>query len=303
MLDGASPLALASSHALGQRPSRRAALRGVGVAMVSMLAGCSSSPGHVAVAAPAFPMVLSIDDGPMLARMPLLTPGQRHEALRAALASESVQAVMFMTLSFGADRPEGLDLARQWSSEGHLLANHTVSHLDLHDPAVTLARYLSEVDACEAFGRQLPNWRLWFRATYLNTGRDEKERQALLRGLAARGYLLAEVDLDSRDWQFAALLQARLQAAPDRDDEGVHALRQRFLRQLDERTGDLARQAREERKADGAGQPDRARVLLVHDHLPMALWLPEVLALMRRHGFAFVAPQHVWSADPDRRLQ
>jgi hypothetical protein len=39
-------------------------------------------------------------------------------------------------------------------------------------------------------------------------------------------------------------------------------------------------------------------VLLVHDQLPMALWLPEVLALMRRHGFVFVAPEHAWPPAP-----
>ncbi len=282
--------------------ARRATLRGLAAMTLVPLAACGTrglpggAPARGEPAAAALPMVLSMDDGPLLAPLALLTPARRHAAMREALAHEAVEAVMFMTAGFGADRPEGLALAQAWAAAGHRLANHTVSHLDLHDPAVTLERYLAEVDACEALGRTLPNWRRWFRATYLNAGRDEAQRGALRQALAVRGYVLAEVDLDSRDWQFAGPLQAQLLGTPDAQAPAVQALRERFLRQLGERTAALAAAARAE--AGGAAVAPRPRVLLVHDQLPMALWLPEVLALMRRHGFGFVAPESAWPAAP-----
>ena len=291
-------------------PTRRHALCGLAAMALAPLTGCATGPGAERVDAFApLPLVLSLDDGPMLAPLTLLTPAQRHDAMRAALAHEGVEAVMFMTAGIGADRPEGLALARAWAAAGHRLGNHTVSHLDLHDPSVTLERYLAEIDACEALGRTLPRWRRWFRATYLNAGRDEAQRQALRDALAARGYGLAEVDLDSRDWQFAGPLQAQLLSTPDAQAPAVLALRARFLAQLDERTAALAAAARAERResalargstsgATRATTLPRPRVLLVHDQLPMALWLPEVLALMRRHGFGFVAPERAWPATP-----
>jgi len=237
----------------------------------------------------ALPLVMTVDDGPLLAPMPLLAPAERHAALRAALAATGAPAVLFITLGFGADRPEGLALARRFAEDGHRLANHTVTHLDLHDPQVTLARYAGEIDACDAVGRTLPNWRRWFRATYLNAGRDAAERDALQRVLAARGYRLAEVDLDSRDWQFSAPLQTRLLAEPDPQAAGVRELRTRFLGQLRERGAALAEQGRRE--------PGRAQVLLVHDHLPMALWAADVVALMHELGFGFVEPERAWPAE------
>lgn len=237
----------------------------------------------------AMQLVMTIDDGPLLAPLPLLEPAERHAALRAALAATGAPAVLFMTAGFGADRPEGLALARRFAEDGHRLANHTVTHLDLHDPQVTLAHYAGEIDACDAVGRTLPNWRRWFRATYLNAGRDAAERDALQRVLAARGYRLAEVDLDSRDWEFSAPLQTHLQAEPDPQAAGVRELRTRFLGQLRERGAALAGQARRE--------PGRAQVLLVHDHLPMALWLADVVALMHELGFAFVEPERAWPVE------
>lgn len=299
------------------------AVTGLNRPLAAASPGAAPASGSQPAPEPAtLPMVLSIDDGPMLATLTLLSPAQRHDAMRAALAHERVEAVMFMTAGFGADRPEGLALAQAWAAAGHRLANHTVSHLDLHDPAVTLDRYLAEIDACEALGRTLPHWRRWFRATYLNAGRDAAQRQALREALAARGYTLAEVDLDSRDWQFAGPLQAQLLSTPDARAPAVQALRTRFLQQLDERTAALAAAARAELRERAAHAPaavpgggstgaraaaadpasrtahPRPQVLLVHDQLPMALWLPEVLALMRRHGFVFVAPEHAWPPAP-----
>lgn len=285
---------------------RRRLLLGTAAWGLGLAAGCAqtsrtsqttqtaqpAAPGPRATPPRSWPLVLTIDDGPLLAPTPLLSPAQRHQALLGALAAHQATAVLFMTVGFGADRPEGLALARAWAHAGHRLANHTVSHLDLHDPTVTMARYLAEVDACEAVGRQLPGWRRWFRATYLHAGRTPAEQQALRQALAERGYLLAEVDIDSRDWAYAAPLQAQLLSTPDPADPAVLALRDRFLAELWARSATVASEAAAEQARTGAAP--RPRVLLLHDHLPLALWLPMVLAGLRQQGFDFVPPEAAW---------
>lgn len=267
------------------RPDRRAFGRAAAALLMAgpacLAAASGPRPG-------ALPLVMTLDDGPLLQPMPLLSPAERHAALRSALAATGAPAVLFMTLGFGADRPEGLALARRFAADGHRLANHTVTHLDLHDPQVTLARYAAEIDACDAVGRTLPNWRRWFRATYLNAGRDAAERGALAGVLDSRGYRLAQVDLDSRDWQYSAPLQTRLLADPDPRSAGVRELQRQFFAQLRQRAAALHEQGRHD--------PSRPQVLLVHDHLPMALWLADVVALMHELGFAFVEPERAWPA-------
>lgn len=271
---------------------RRACCVATGRLLMGLAAAPALLPGCAGPAArTGLPMVLTLDDGPMLAPMPLRTPAQRHAAYRAALADAGITATMFMTLGFGADRPEGLALARAWGDAGHRLANHTVTHLDLHDPQVTLARYAAEIDACDTVGRTLPGWRRWFRATYLNEGADAAQRAALRQALADRGYVLAAVDLDSRDWQFSAPLQTLLLSQSDPEDPGVRSMQAQFLGQLHERAAQRARAVR-----DAPSRPGTPSVLLVHDHLPMALWMPQTLAVLRDAGFRFVAPEAAWPA-------
>lgn len=222
-------------------------------------------------------MVLSIDDGPSLQATPRLTPQQRHAALLQALQQRRVTAVLYVTLDFGANRPEGMALARAWGDAGHLLGNHTVTHADLNDDKVPLDRYLGEIATCEAAMNALPGWRRWFRATYLNEGHTPERREGLQRFLAEQRYRLAPVDLDSRDWQYAPRLATLLlDAAGD-----ASALKAEFLQQL------LAR-ARAMRSALERNTPF---VLLMHDNLLSALWLGEVLDALRAEGFVFVHPE------------
>jgi len=222
-------------------------------------------------------MVLSIDDGPSLQATPRLTPQQRHAALLEALQQRRLTAVLYVTLNFGANRPEGMALARAWGEAGHLLGNHTVTHADLNDEKVPLASYLREISACEAAMHTLPGWRRWFRATYLNEGHTPERREGLRRFLAEQGYRLAPVDLDSRDWQYAPRL-ATLLLDPAGD---ASALKTEFFQQL------LSR-ARAMRSAQERSTPF---VLLMHDNLLSALWLGQVLDALTAEGFSFVHPE------------
>lgn len=233
------------------------------------------------VAAHAQPLVLSIDDGPSLMSTPRLSPAQRHAALRQTLQRHGITAVLYVTLNFGADRPEGLALARAWGEAGQLLGNHTVTHADLHDEAVPPEQYLAEIAACDAALNTLPGWRRWFRATYLHEGHTEARREGLRRFLEARRYRLARVDLDSRDWQFAPRLAALL-FDPTADGE---ALKSAFIGQLLERARAMPPAA--------PGAP--ARVLLLHDNLLTALWLDDIVRALQAQGFHFVHPEQAWA--------
>ncbi len=230
-------------------------------------------------------LVLSIDDGPSLATTPRLSPAQRHQALLDTLARHRITAVLYVTLDFGADRKQGLEMALQWGEAGHLLGNHTVTHLDLHDPAVSLVRYQDEILQCDSAMGGLPVWRRWFRHTFLHEGDTPGKREGLRRFLAAQGYRPAPVDLDSQDWRFDPLLLARLQD-PQADDV---ALKQAFLAQLRDR----ARALRQQGAAPGASAAPR--VLLVHHNLAMALWLDDVVRLLQAEGFVFVHPETAFS--------
>ena len=63
-------------------------------------------------------VAFTFDDGPRLEATPLMSPQQRNQAMLDALAAHHVQAALFVTCGFGADKPEGYALARAWARRG-----------------------------------------------------------------------------------------------------------------------------------------------------------------------------------------
>jgi peptidoglycan-N-acetylglucosamine deacetylase len=256
-------------------PAIRGAARALAI-LALMLTGLSSAAQTVA---------LTFDDGPSLRPTPLLSPTQRNDALLRALAEHAVPAALFVTVAFGADRPEGLAMAHAWGEAGHRVGNHTVTHLDLHDAGVSLAQYQKEVLDCDAVIRALPGYRRWFRYTYLREGDSAEQRDAMRAFLQSVGYLNAYVTLDSRDWAHDPLVEAALNK--DRSVD-LAPLKHAYLALVWQRAQDKLA----ELKQQGRGKD--ALVLLLHHNLSNALWLGDLLALCKARGWRFVSPDEVY---------
>ncbi|MES2319858.1 MAG: polysaccharide deacetylase family protein [Pseudomonadota bacterium] len=146
-------------------------------------------------------VAFTFDDGPQLMETPRLSPQQRNAAMLAALAKHKVKAALFVTVANGANRPEGLAMARAWGEAGHAVGNHTMTHLDLNNAAVTLAQYQKEVLDCDALISTLPGYQKWLRFTFLREGNTPEKRDGMRAFLAQQGYRNAYVSLDTSDWR------------------------------------------------------------------------------------------------------
>ena len=71
------------------------------------LASAATMWFHAAAGAETPRLLLTFDDGPSLQTTPVLAPAARNQALLDTLARHKAHAVLFITLGFGADRPEG----------------------------------------------------------------------------------------------------------------------------------------------------------------------------------------------------
>lgn len=238
-------------------------------------------------------VALTFDDGPRLTTTPRMTPVERNKAMLDALSKHGVKAALFVTSGFGADRPEGLALARAWGSAGHAIGNHTVTHPDLHLEKTTLKAYQDEILACDQVIAPLPGYRKWFRYTFLREGNTPEKRDGMRNFLKGIGYRNAYVSLDTSDWR----LEAKLIEVLEKDAKAELApIRQAYLDHIAQRM-DAYRELSQ--KLQGR---DIAQVMLMHHNLINALWLDDVIAMVKAKGWKIVSPDEAF-ADPVYQLQ
>ena len=259
-------------------------LRYVGILVIAAM-----SIGVAAAQSVAF----TFDDGPNLEATPLLSPAERNEALLNALAKNDVLAGLFVTVPFGANRPEGLALARAWGEAGHAVGNHTMTHLDLNNAAVTLDQYQRELLDCDAVIRELPGYRKWFRFTYLREGNIPEKRDGMRAFLKAKNYRNAYVSLDTSDWRLDDKLKEVLMKDPRADLTPIKSVYLAHIWQRAQAYRGLAQQLQ------GRDVP---QVLLLHHNLINALWLGDIIELFKAKGWTITTPDQAF-ADPMYALQ
>lgn len=253
------------------------------------LAVCLLASGVLAAQSVAF----TFDDGPSLAASPRLSPVQRNQALLKALGAHKTKAALFVTLANGADRPEGLALARAWGEGGHVLGNHTVTHPDLNASGTTLRAYQQEIRDCDAALSGLPGYRKWFRFTFLREGNTPEKRDGMRAFLKQDGWRNAAVSLDTSDWRMDAYLREVLGRDPQADLAPLRRIYLAHLRQRAESYRALAIQLL------GRELP---QVLLLHHNLLNALFLEDVLRQFEALGWRIISPEEAY-ADPAYLLQ
>lgn len=229
----------------------------------------------------------TFDDGPVIAPTALMSPLQRNAAMLDALARNYIKSVLFVTCGNGANQPAGLELARAWGTAGHLVGNHTMTHLDLHSPQVSLQQYEDEIVACDKIIAPLPNYRKWFRYTFLNEGNTPAKRDGMRAFLAAQGYKDAPVTFDVQDWVVDETLRAALAANPAADLAPIKAA---YLADVRKRA--LASHA----KAVAEQRGEQTQVLLMHHNLANALWLGDVIEVFKSLGWTWADAQDSYKA-------
>lgn len=244
-----------------------------------------SSAALAALPAAAQTVALTFDDGPVLAPTPLMTAQQRNQAMLDALAKYRIKSVMFVTCGAGADRPEGHALAKAWGNAGHLIGNHTMTHIALSDKKVSLAQYQKEILDCDAIVKTLPNYRKWFRYTFIDLGDTMEKRQGMPAFLKKHGYVDAPVSFDVQDWTVDPQILAALQVNPKAD---LAPIKKAYLDHV------RAKAIANKDKAP-AGQ---TQVLLLHHNLANALWLDEVIGVFAKLGWKFAPAADVLVSYP-----
>jgi len=164
----------------------------------------------------------------------------------------------------------------QWLDAGADLGNHTYSHPSLNTTSVD--DYEADIvngepairEALEARGKKLE----FFRYPFLMTGPTPEKKHAITDFLAARGYRNAVVTFDDADYMFAAAFH---------DAAFAPRVEREYVPYLESVIAFF-----EQRSVEVAGR-EFPQILLLHAHELNAQKIPDVLAMFRRRGYAFIS--------------
>jgi len=221
-------------------------------------------------------LALTMDDP----RLKLETGLQWQEAnsrILKALDGRSIKAALFVC-GLRVDEYEGTKLLSAWDQAGHMICNHSYSHLNYCGPtsyADFAVDFLKDEKIIAPYQNKTP----LFRYPFLKEGDTADKRDRFRALLKESGYRVGHVTIDTSDWYVDQRMGDRLAKQPKasiqpyRDYLVAHLLdRASFYRQL---------------AIDVLGR-DIRHTLLLHYNSLNALVLPDVMTAFEKAGWQWI---------------
>jgi peptidoglycan/xylan/chitin deacetylase (PgdA/CDA1 family) len=246
----------------------------------------SLDPGPGAGAAPT--IAFTFDD-PTTNGGAGLSSYELNGRILAALARHRLRSVLFVC-GMRVDSDAGTSLVKSWDRGGHLIGNHSYSHLYFHATAhaVELADFEKDALRNEPLIRGYAHFSRLFRYPFFKEGNTVEKRDGMRSFLQEHGYRIGRATIDASDWAIDARLRKRASDdpgatfAPYRDFLLEHIwARARFYDSLAGRV---------------LGRPVRHTLLLHHSALN-ALFLDDLIQMFVSKGWKPVDAEWAY-ADP-----
>lgn len=238
-------------------------------------------------------IAISFDDVPRHAGG-FMTPDERAIALIAALAEAGVEQAGFFVTTGNLEEPDGAGgeaRIRAYAAAGHAIANHSHGHLWYHQTEIP--DYIADLDRAEAWLKDMPGRRPWFRFPYLDEGRDAVRRDAMRAALKQRGLINGYVTIDNYDWHLEGLAA--------RAAEQGRVISRDALRDLYVETLVGTANFYEDMAQETLGRSP-AHVLLLHETDIAAMFMVDLVTALRADGWTIVTMDEAYR-DPIARVE
>lgn len=217
-------------------------------------------------------------DDPALSLGSVLKWQEANGRILKAIAAKNVRAALFVC-GMRVDDADGAKLLSTWDQAGHLICNHSYSHLSYNNARNGYAEFAFDFLKNEKIIAPYHNRTPLFRYPFLKEGDTLEKRDHFRALLKERGYRVGHVTIDVSDWYVSQRFVDRLSKQPNapvtpyRDFLVAHLLdRAAFYRQL---------------ALDALGR-DIRHTLLVHFNALNALVLPDVLNAFETAGWQWI---------------
>ena len=210
---------------------------------------------------------------------------RRPEAEERLLSHLGKTRACLFAVGQNVDNAQGAEILTRWNAAGHLIGNHTYSHVALFGKT-TPEEFEQGILRNEVVLRPYSGFRKWFRFPALKEGQTRELRDRFRSFLAGHGYTNGAVTIDASDWYYNQRLLARIEAEPSFD---VNRYRQPYLDHIWDRAQFYDRLSR-----DVLGR-SVAHTLLIHYNLLNALFLGDLLAMFRSQGWEAIGADEAFS--------
>lgn len=232
-------------------------------------------------------IALTFDDAPT-PDSALMTGAERTQKLIDALVTAKVPDALFFVKADYINKGTQQRL-EQYAAAGFHLANHSYSHQSASE--LGFLDYSADVYKAHLLLKSQKNVLPYHRFPYLNYGKDLAAIVFLQQSLADLGYRDGYVTIDNFDWYISSLLT---KAAKDKKAINYDNARKFYVETLFaaiEFYDDIAQKS--------LGRSPK-HVLLLHENDAAALFVGDLIAHLRKHGWKIVSPQQAYQ-DPIAR--
>lgn len=181
------------------------------------LAACSGLA--VALEAKPGPEIAFTFDDPRTEGSANLPWQELNERVLRALAKHKVKAALFVC-GMRVDSPEGRELLTSWDRGGHIIGNHSYSHLYFNGSGtngsekVTLSEFEFDAAKNEPLIKDFTNSTRLFRYPFFKEGDTIEKRDGMRAFLRDRGYRIGRATIDASDWAISRRLERKVESEP-----------------------------------------------------------------------------------------
>lgn len=249
--------------------------------LTAMVCGLTNSFGPIRKAQPGSPLkpkiAFTFDDGSIddFGEYKLETWNQ---LLLNQLKKNRLKAILF---SAGANKSslKGKYVLNSWNDAGHLIANHTFSHVNFNSEQVSLEDFKRELTKNDSLIKGYAHYTPYFRFPYLKEGNTKEKVEGFRAFLKQKRYRNGHVTIDASDWYIDARLIERLKEDPTADLTGYRTYYKQHL---------LNRALYYDSLAYRLTKRCIHHVLLLHHNLAAALFVDDLIQHFKANGWEVI---------------
>lgn len=228
---------------------------------------------------------ITIDD-PGIQSLKNYSSTQINDKILLALKNHQLKALFFVC-GKRVDNSEGKKMLEAMTKAGHLLGNHSYSHLNFNSSAVTLEIFKEDLNKNIQFLSKFKNISPYFRFPMLKEGETAEKREGFREELQKKGLINGQVTIDTSDWFISDHLATKV-------NDGMKDFT-RFKNFYFDHVLDRIKYY--DSLGKQLGFKNIKHTLLIHHNLLNAYFLDELLKKLKEEGHTLISPIDAY-ADP-----